>query len=213
MKNRQEKRQANRRYDVEKNGATELQDMDKRQGLLGKPVEKNGNGKHAENSPLIDYPDHKENRPELTSFKPTPPEITVDEPVQELPHKEKEKSQQSLYDMPNGNGNVHEPIEAVHSSPSNGGLPKSPDSDDDVFHPASDTPIDPESLNVSPEPPKRYSPVYPPVSPRSARYSPVYSPETGRVKIKLTETPKPKTPVVVTRSRSRAGDYVNTPNN
>lgn len=213
MKNRQEKRQANRRYDVEKNGATELQDMDKRQGLLGKPIEKNGNGKHAENSPLIDYPDHKENRPELTSFKPTPPEITVDEPVQELPHKEKEKSQQSLYDMPNGNGNVHEPIEAVHASPSNGGVPKSPDSDDDVFHPASDTPIDPESLNVSPEPPKRYSPVYPPVSPRSARYSPVYSPETGRVKIKLTETPKPKTPVVVTRSRSRAGDYVNTPNN
>lgn len=213
MKNRQEKRQANRRYDVEKNGATELQDMDKRQGLLGKPIEKNGNGKHAENSPLIDYPDKKENRPELTSFKPTPPEITVDEPVQELPHKEKEKSQQSLYDMPNGNGNVHEPVEAVHASPSNGGVPKSPDSDDDVFHPASDTPIDHESINVSPEPPKRYSPVYPPVSPRSARYSPVYSPETGRVKIKLTETPKPKTPVVVTRSRSRAGDYVNTPNN
>ncbi|CAG9800809.1 unnamed protein product [Chironomus riparius] len=211
MKNRQEKRQARNRYDVEKNGATELQDMDKRQGLLGKPIEKNGNGKHAEHSPLIDYPDHKDNRPELTSFKP--PQITVDEPVQELPHKEKEKSQQSLYDMPNGNGNVHEPIEAVHASPNNGSVPRTLDSDDDVFHPASDTPIDPESLNVSPEPPKRYSPVYPPVSPRSARYSPVYSPETGRVKIKLTETPKPKTPVVVTRSRSRAGDYVNTPNN
>ncbi|XP_037035718.1 protein windpipe isoform X2 [Bradysia coprophila] len=44
------------------------------------------------------------------------------------------------------------------------------------------------------------------------RYSPVYSPETGRVKIKLTETPKPKTPIVVTRSRSNAGAYITTPN-
>lgn len=211
MKNRKEKREACRNYDVEKNGATELQDMDKR--LLGKPLEKNGNGKHTENSPLInDHHDGKDDHPhDLTSFKA--PEITVDEPVQELPHKEKDKSQQSLYDMPNGNGAIHEPIEPVHSSPNNGALPKSPDSDDEVFHPASDAPIDPQSLSVSPEPPKRYSPVYTPVSPRSERYSPVYSPETGRVKIKLTETPKPKTPVVVTRSRSRAGDYINTPSN
>lgn len=200
-KNRQEKRQARRKYDVEKNGATELQDMDKR--LLGKPLEKNGNGKQ-EHSPLINGDDHPQ---EFTSFKP--PEITVDEPIQELPHKENGKSQQSLYDTPNGNGGIHEPVH----QPGNGSLPKSPDSDEDVFHPATDAPVDQESLNTSPEPPKRYSPVYPPVSPRSARYSPVYSPETGRVKIKLTETPKPKTPVVVTRSRSRAGDYVNTPNN
>lgn len=208
MKNRKEKQQARRRYDVEKNAATELQDMDKR--LLGKPVEKNGNGKHAEHSPLIN--DYKDDRPnELTTFRA--PEITVDEPIQELANKDREKSQQSLYDMPNGNGGIHEPIEPVHASPHNGSIPRLPDSDEEVFHPASDTPIDPDSLNVSNDSPKRYSPVYPPVSPRSARYSPVYSPETGRVKIKLTETPKPKTPVVVTRSRSRAGDYVNTPNN
>lgn len=201
MQNRKEKRNSRRNYDVEKeegrNGGTELQDMDK--ALLGKPIEKNGNGKH-ENSPLIGNYE--------------PPAITVDEPLQDSPRKD--KSQQSLYEnnLPNGNGNAFEPIEPVHATPSNGGVPRSPDSDEEVFHPATDNINGPESLNVSPEPPKRYSPIYSPTSPRSARYSPVYSPETGRVKIKLTETPKPKTPVVVTRSRSRAGDgYVNTPNN
>jgi hypothetical protein len=55
--------------------------------------------------------------------------------------------------------------------------------------------------------PKRYSPVYSPRTPKLDRYSPVYTPE-GRVKIKLTETPKPKTPIMVNRTRSRAGDYV-----
>lgn len=203
MKNRQEKRNNRRGYDVEKegrNGGTELQDMDKR--LLGKPIEKNGNGKH-ENSPLINNHEPREG-----GFKPyQPPAITVDEPIQDLPQKDKEKSQQSLI-IPNGNGSAFEPIEPVHTT--NGTVPKSPDSDEEVFHPATD---DPEAIKVSPVAPKRYTPIYTPVSPKSSRYSPVYSPDTGRVKIKLTETPKPKTPMVVTRSRSRAGDYVNTPNN
>ena len=53
---------------------------------------------------------------------------------------------------------------------------------------------------------------YTPKSPNLKRYSPVYSPETGRVKIKLTETPKPKTPLLVTRSRSNAGQIITTPN-
>lgn len=200
VQNRKEKRNKRRNYDVEKegrNGGTELQDMDK--SLLGKPIEKNGNGKH-ENSPLIGNYE--------------PPAITVNEPLNDSP--KKDKSQLSLYEnnLPNGNGNAFEPIEPVHANALNGGMPKTPDSDEEVFHPANDSLNGPESLNVSPEPPKRYSPIYSPTSPRSARYSPVYSPETGRVKIKLTETPKPKTPVVVTRSRSRAGDgYVNTPNN
>lgn len=195
IKNRKEKQQNRRNYDVEKNGATELQDMDKR--LLGKPIEKNGNGKHAENSPLInDFSEPKDTQP----FRG--PKITIDEPVQELPLQQ--KSQQSLYEnMPNGNGNLVEPVHG------NGSAPKQVDSDEEVFHPATDGPID--SLNVSPEPPKRYSPIFSPTSPKSARYSPVYD-EAGRVKIKLTETPKPKTPVIVTRSRSRAGDYVNTIN-
>lgn len=53
--------------------------------------------------------------------------------------------------------------------------------------------------------------VFVPVSPRQGRYSPVYSPDTGRVKIKLAEMPKPKTPMLVTRSRSNAGDIILTP--
>lgn len=45
----------------------------------------------------------------------------------------------------------------------------------------------------------------------SREYVPVYSPDMGRVRIKMSETPKPKTPVLVTRSRSNAGDIVITP--
>lgn len=45
----------------------------------------------------------------------------------------------------------------------------------------------------------------------SREYVPVYSPDMGRVRIKLTETPKPKTPILVTRSRSNAGDIIITP--
>ncbi|XP_068626948.1 protein windpipe [Battus philenor] len=45
----------------------------------------------------------------------------------------------------------------------------------------------------------------------SREYAPVYSPDMGRVRIKMTETPKPKTPVLVTRSRSNAGDIIITP--
>lgn len=45
----------------------------------------------------------------------------------------------------------------------------------------------------------------------SREYIPVYSPDMGRVRIKMTETPKPKTPVLVTRSRSNAGDIIITP--
>lgn len=53
--------------------------------------------------------------------------------------------------------------------------------------------------------------VFQPISPKPARYSPVYSPETGRVKIKLAETQRPRTPMLVTRSRSNAGEIVSTP--
>lgn len=45
----------------------------------------------------------------------------------------------------------------------------------------------------------------------SREYVPVYSPDMGRVRIKMTETPKPKTPVLVTRSKSNAGDIIITP--
>ncbi|XP_055315959.1 protein windpipe [Sitodiplosis mosellana] len=49
-------------------------------------------------------------------------------------------------------------------------------------------------------------PQFQPISPKPSRYSPVYSHDTGRVKIKLSETSRPKTPILVTRSRSNAGD-------
>lgn len=45
----------------------------------------------------------------------------------------------------------------------------------------------------------------------SREYIPVYSPDMGRVRIKLVEIPKPKTPVLVTRSKSNAGDIIITP--
>ncbi|CAO1349012.1 unnamed protein product [Diamesa serratosioi] len=201
MKNRRSKKR--NRLDLEKN-ATELLDMDKK--LLGKPIDRNGNGR-TENAPLMsDYPKNgqHEKPTAYTSFHP--PAITVDEPVREK--SPNQKSQQSLYEnVPNGNGDV-EPIHR-NNYPQNGSAPK-PVDEDDVFLPVTD---EPRSLEVSPLPAKRYSPIYNPASPRSDRYSPVYSPETGRVKIKLVETPKPKTPIVVTRSRSRAGDsYEITPN-
>ncbi|XP_031620447.1 protein windpipe-like [Contarinia nasturtii] len=43
-----------------------------------------------------------------------------------------------------------------------------------------------------------------PISPKPSRYSPVYSHDTGRVKIKLIETTRPKTPILVTRSADNA---------
>ena len=202
MKNKRAKKR--NRLDLEK--ATELLDMDKK--LLGKPIDRNGNGNgRTENAPLMsDYPKngHNEKPTSYTSFHP--PEITVNEPVRDK--SPNEKSQQSLYEnVPNGNGDV-EPIHR-NNYPKNGSAPK-PVDEDDVFLPVTE---EPRSLEVTPTPAKRYSPIYNPASPRSDRYSPVYSPETGRVKIKLVETPKPKTPIVVTRSRSRAGDsYEITPN-
>jgi hypothetical protein len=193
MKNRKS-RSRNRRekQDVESAPATELIDM--------KPAERNGNG-HPDG---LEKPINGDSKTPLYTFQP-PPSITVDEPIKEKPASDTKKSDPNLYDKePTSNGTSN--IEPVHQSPpSNGSVPLS---DDDEYHPALDHPV--ESLAPSPEAPKRYSPIYSPASPKSDRYSPVYEPETGRVKIKLTETPKPKTPVVVTRSRSKAGDYITT---
>ncbi|XP_058056446.1 protein windpipe [Anopheles bellator] len=109
--------------------------------------------------------------------------------------------------LPNGNGALQngEPLAGVHK-------PHHPNHHHHV--PSTDAPDDGHLAAEPMESPrsKRYSPIYVPTSPKSDRYSPVYSPETGRVKIKLTETPKPKTPILVTRSRSRAGDIIMTTN-
>lgn len=209
--------------DLEAARGRELQDMDK--SLLGKPLEKNGH-KVPEQAPLMsdrdktDYQKVFNDKP--NNYAPAKPERTsLEKPAMEtfkpIPA-DRNKSKESLYEnvppndnnntvpLQNGNGHLRngEPA-GVHQPNHN-----VPSQDDEVFLPPNGNPnhLQPESVE-SPKS-KRYSPIYVPTSPKSDRYSPVYSPETGRVKIKLTETPKPKTPILVTRSRSRAGDYITT---
>lgn len=216
----------NRRNKSDLESAREMQDMDK--SLLGKPVEKNGHNP-PERVPLMndrqksdfdkvfDKPPTKPERtslekPSLDSFKPVPADRT--------------KSKDSLYEnVPQNNNNNTVPLQNGNGSvPVRNGDPAGvhqpnhvPSQDDEVFLPpaANGNPNqlypDPHPESVESPKSKRYSPIYVPTSPKSDRYSPVYSPETGRVKIKLTETPKPKTPILVTRSRSRAGEYITTP--
>lgn len=209
--------------DLEAARGRELQDMDK--SLLGKPLEKNGH-KVPEQTPLMNdrdktdyqkvFSDKPNNyapaKPERTSLEKPPMETFKPVPA------DRNKSKESLYEnvppndnnntvpLQNGNGHLRngEPA-GVHQPNHN-----VPSQEDEVFLPPNGNPnhLQPETVE-SPKA-KRYSPIYVPTSPKSDRYSPVYSPETGRVKIKLTETPKPKTPILVTRSRSRAGDYITT---
>ncbi|XP_065078890.1 protein windpipe [Ochlerotatus camptorhynchus] len=209
--------------DLEAARGRELQDMDK--SLLGKPLEKNGH-KVPEQAPLMNDRDktdyQKVFNDKTNNYAPAKPERTsLEKPTMEtfkpIPA-DRNKSKESLYEnvplndnnntvpLQNGNGHLRngEPA-GVHQPNHN-----VPSQDDEELLPPNGNPnhLQPESVE-SPKS-KRYSPIYVPTSPKSDRYSPVYSPETGRVKIKLTETPKPKTPILVTRSRSRAGDYITT---
>ncbi|KAL5285667.1 hypothetical protein ACFFRR_007394 [Megaselia abdita] len=172
------------RYDEENPRSTELADMDK--DHLGKPIHKNGIN---ENAPLIGEKTLEDKaKPMNGNGKPTYGEDGVDkknlEPL--LEEKPRENGKQNTLDV--------EP--PVHMVIPRYPPPKSPraskynrdndanNNDDDVFLPS---------------------------SPKSGRYSPVYSPETGKVKIKLTETPRPKTPMLVNRSKSNAGEIITTP--
>lgn len=216
----------NRRNKSDLESAREMQDMDK--SLLGKPLEKNGHNL-PERVPLMndrnksdfdkvfDKPPAKPERtslekPSLDSFKPVPAD--------------RSKSKDSLYENVPQNNNNTVPLQNGNGTvPVRNGDPAGvhqpnhvPSQDDEVFLPPPAANGNPNQLYPDPHPEsvespksKRYSPIYVPTSPKSDRYSPVYSPETGRVKIKLTETPKPKTPILVTRSRSRAGEYITTP--
>jgi hypothetical protein len=214
-------RNRSEKSDVEKAKSTELQDMDKRN--LGKALEKkNGipefvplidrekkdlnkpsNGTETYDKPrkLDEVDGVNESKPLLSSFKP------IEEHDESTPHQptnnDSNNNANSNGGIPNGSTTptpaARSSLPGVHQTPNSLHIPDN--NDDDVFMPASE---------MQPTP-KRYSPIYSPRTPKSDRYSPVYSPETGRVKIKLTETPKPKTPLLVTRSRSRAGDYVTTP--
>lgn len=172
------------RYDEENPRSTELADMDK--DNLGKPIHKNGIN---ENVPLIGEKTLEDKaKPMNGNGKPTYGDENVD----------KKNLEPLLEEKPNQNGkqNSLEVEPPVHMVIPRYPPPKSPraskynrendanNNDDDVFLPS---------------------------SPKSGRYSPVYSPETGKVKIKLTETPRPKTPMLVTRSKSNAGEIITTP--
>lgn len=172
------------RYDEENPRSTELADMDK--DRLGKPIHKNGIN---ENAPLIGEKTLEDKaKPMNGNGKPTYGEDGINkknlEPL--LEEKPRENGKQNTLDV--------EP--PVHMVIPRYPPPKSPraskynkdndanNNDDDVFLPS---------------------------SPTLGRYSPVYSPETGKVKIKLTETPRPKTPMLVNRSKSNAGEFITTP--
>ncbi|KAH8275564.1 hypothetical protein KR026_010677 [Drosophila bipectinata] len=179
--------------DAEAQRQTELLDMDKKQ--LGKPLHKNGHGNGQEHSPLIG---------EKTKLDEAQ---IVKKPYENGDSKDGAGQQPLL----NGNGSA------------NGGAKDAPEVNEPAAHeyypisPRYPTPQSPRASKYAqhqqPAEQNNNEPdaAYLPSSPKSGRYSPVYSPETGRVKIKLTETPKPKTPMLVTRSKSNAGDIITTP--
>ncbi|KAL7736172.1 hypothetical protein ACLKA6_003717 [Drosophila palustris] len=186
--------------DAEAQRQTELLDMDKKN--LGKPLARNGH----EHSPLIG---------EKTKLD----EAQIVNGSGKKPYDSKDNAgQQPLL---NGNGaangdakevptinepslNESAPHEYYPITPRYP-TPQSPRASKYAQHPQGSDAAEQNNNN------NELDGAYLPSSPKSGRYSPVYSPETGRVKIKLTETPKPKTPMLVTRSKSNAGDIITTP--
>uniref|UniRef100_A0AAG5DDI2 LRRCT domain-containing protein n=1 Tax=Anopheles atroparvus TaxID=41427 RepID=A0AAG5DDI2_ANOAO len=200
------------KHDVETpNQGREMKEMNR--NLLEKaPADRNGHGLGGgapEQVPLMGKGDYDKvfGDPKKTAFSPVKPQrASLEKPLETfkpIPAERNggrgaEPDNNNTAALPNGNGALHngEPLPGVHKSPV-------ADTTDSDGHLLAEPPMEsPRS--------KRYSPIYVPTSPKSDRYSPVYSPETGRVKIKLTETPKPKTPILVTRSRSRAGEIITT---
>lgn len=198
-------------HDAENPRSTELLDMDKKN--LGKPIQRNGNA--TEQAPLIG----EKTKSDLAK----PISGAGKKPYEGNDAKDGSSAQQPLLNgngMPaSGNGSLSPAANesnksgtARSTSPStvSGSVPPH------EYHPITPRYPPPKSPRAS-----KYGPPEPnnnnnedvilSSSPKSGRYSPVYSPETGRVKIKLTETPRPKTPMLVTRSKSNAGDIVTTP--
>ncbi|EDW01471.1 protein windpipe [Drosophila grimshawi] len=188
--------------DAEAQRQTELLDMDKKQ--LGKPLARNGQ----EHAPLI-------------GEKGKVDDAQIINGAGKKPYDSKDNAgQQPLL---NGNGaangdgkEVPKIVEPLAGEPApheyypitpRYPTPQSPRASKYAQHPQGDAGEQNNNNNNNNEPDGAYLPS----SPKSGRYSPVYSPETGRVKIKLTETPKPKTPMLVTRSKSNAGDIITTP--
>ncbi|KAI8128590.1 protein windpipe [Lucilia cuprina] len=181
------------------NPQTELVDMDKKQ--LGKPL-RNGVPEHV---PLIGEKTKSDMAKPINGSKPYDGD-TKDGPNQNEPLLNKNGNA-------NGNGAAHadEPEDSRPGSQLQAPheyypiSPRYPPPQSPRASKYSQQPQQAEQNNNDPNQP------YLPSSPKSGRYSPVYSPETGRVKIKLSETPRPKTPMLVTRSRSNAGDIITTP--
>ncbi|KAM7345762.1 leucine rich repeat protein windpipe isoform 1-T4 [Cochliomyia hominivorax] len=190
---------SSRRNDPE-NPQTELVDMDKKQ--LGKPL-RNGVPEHV---PLIGEKTKSDMAKPINGSKPYDAD-TKDGPSQNEP-------------LLNGNGNANGNGAAHAEEPEHSRPSSQTQSAPHEYYPISPRyppPQSPRASKYSQQPqqaePNNNDPNQPylPSSPKSGRYSPVYSPETGRVKIKLSETPRPKTPMLVTRSRSNAGDIITTP--
>ncbi|XP_058976013.1 protein windpipe [Musca domestica] len=186
------KNRSRNRNDAE-NPQTELVAMDKKQ--LGKPL-RNGVPEHV---PLIGEKTKSDMAKPINGSKPYDNGDVKDGPGQQQP-------------LLNGNGASDAPASEEPVS--------RPDSQLQAPHeyypisPRYPTPQSPRASKYNQqnaEPNNNDPDAYLPSSPKSGRYSPVYSPVTGRVKIKLGETPRPKTPMLVTRSRSNAGDIITTP--
>ncbi|XP_050324333.1 protein windpipe [Bactrocera neohumeralis] len=190
----------NAAHDAENPRQTELLDMDKKN--LGKPL-RNGN----EHSPLIGDQTKSDLAKPINGTgqkKPYDANDVKDGPAQ----------QQPLLNGSNGTS----PNDEVSKEQA---APVTEASAPHEYHPITPrypTPKSPRASKYAQYPQEgaehnnnNNDDSYLPSSPKLGRYSPVYSPETGRVKIKLTETPRPKTPMLVTRSKSNAGDIITTP--
>lgn len=234
FKQRSARNRNNRRgqADVENAKLTELQDMNQR--MVGKPLEKKNGG---ENAPLIGQKDKSDfAKPtngqrdcDKVGFNPyEKPDSPIREkhiplkssaPVGEEPNNDKPElgsfkptdraeSKNSLYennDKNNNNNNDDMDNNNNQFQPIQNGYPQ--ENGVGTHSPSMDSPASVHKTKRDEDWEK-----YTPRSPDMKRYSPVYSPETGRVKIKLSETPKPKTPLLVMRSRSNGGEMITTPN-
>lgn len=188
--------------DVENPAATEMLDMNKQ--LLGKPINRNGNG-NVEIIPLM-----PKNKDQWDGEKPSN--------GHRIPENEKgdlQRAEEPLLKRINAPDVEHEKPEKTvppsdsHISNGNAQTPNENSEDNNNRRPEQSGPA-----HLAPpqtQEPQLDDEVFMPISPKPSRYSPVYSPETGRVKIKLTETPKPRTPMLITRSRSNAGEIISTP--
>ncbi|XP_062127839.1 protein windpipe [Drosophila sulfurigaster albostrigata] len=185
--------------DLEAQRVTELLDMDKKN--LGKPLARNGH----EQAPLIGEKSKLDDAQIVNGSGKKPYDSKDGAGQQPLLNGNGTANGESNKDVPTiqepstGEPAPHEYYPITPRYPT----PQSPRASKYAQHPQGEG-AEPNNNN---EPDGAYLPS----SPKSGRYSPVYSPETGRVKIKLTETPKPKTPMLVTRSKSNAGDIITTP--